>query len=365
MRKLVTFAALAILPSMVLVLMLAGTLMAGIASATTINVNPGDDLDAKANAAGPGDTILVHASPNATPQNPTTYVIDNKIKLKSNQSLVGDPGTSTRVGPAIKPHPVVRVVLASGANQNTLIRPEASGQPIRISWLELDAKGVNQGITAIAAGSGLHMDHLYVHGAAGSGIGQARGVLVSSELAHNGQDASKVGNTAAGIKCNFACEVNRVVTHDNGGNGVWCDVGCQSEAARINGFWVHNTVTYSNSRHGIFYENALKPDLNPGDHVKALIEHNRSYGNAYSGISVSDSAYGTVRYNVLGQSVSGRSVHNGSNDGIELHASGDPSRGTQYNATIMNNVMKGETIKATGEDGGCGWHGNVCTSNTP
>ncbi len=349
---------------MALILVLASTVMAGVASAATINVNPGDDLDAKANAAGPGDTILVHASPKATPQNPTTYVIDNKIKLERNQSLVGDSGTSTKVGPAIKPHPVVRVVLASGANQNALIRPEARGQRIRISWLELDAKGVNQGITAIAAGSGLHMDHLYVHGAAGSGIGQAQGVLLDSELAHNGRDASKVGGTAAGIKCNYACEVNRVVTHNNGGNGAWCDVGCQSEAARTHGFWVHSTVAYGNSRHGIFYENSPKPDLNPGDNVKALIEHNRVYGNAYSGISVSDSAHGTVRYNVLGRSMSGRSMHDGSNDGIELHASGDPSRGTQHDATVVNNILHGENIVATGQDGGCGWHGNVCSSNT-
>ncbi len=354
MRKFVTFAVLAILPSMALVLVLASTVMAGVASAATININPGDDLDAKVNAAPSGATILVHSG---------TYSIDHIIKLKSGQSLVGDTGSTSSFGSAVVPSPSVKVQLAKGVSQNTLIRP--SGNPIIISWLDLNATGTNQGITAIAGGPDLHMSDLKVHGAAGSGIGQAQGVLTNSELYANGQDPSTIGGTAGGLKCNYACEVSHVLSHDNGGNGFWCDVGCQSNPARVNGFWVHDSVAYSNSRHGIFYENSPKPDLNPGDNVKALIENNYSYGNGASDISISDSAFGTVKNNVLGRSISGSLVHNALNQGIELHASGDPSRGTQHDATITGNALNGETIKATGKDGGCGWHGNVCSSNTP
>jgi parallel beta-helix repeat protein len=121
--------------------------------------------------------------------------------------------------------------------------------------------------------------------------------------------------------------------------------------------WFHENVTEGNSRFGIRYENSPKPDLNPNDPVKALIERNITYGNAEGGIAVADAANATVQNNTFAQSLGGQVVHNGRNLAVVLRNSGQASRGTQKNARVLGNTLNGEGITD------CGLRGNVCTNN--
>jgi parallel beta-helix repeat protein len=326
---------------------------------TVVNVNPGDDLDAKANAAPAGATIQVHGNGKAH----YVYSVDNPITLKAGQTLTGDVGTTTTRGPANVPHPKVGIKGVPGSSMTTMLR--ASGDPVTISWLDLNAQDTQKAINGLGGGPNLSMDHVVVHGAPASGIGQYRGFVSDSELYNNGTNPTKFDGTVAGVKCNYACEVSNSYVHNNPGNGIWCDVGCQAVANQPNGFYVHGNVVGRNGRHGIFYENAPKPSINPGDPtVKSLIQNNTVYGNGKSGISVSDSPFGTVYSNTLGKTVAGVTDHNAGRDGIEMHSSNDPDRGTQHDALIRGNTMKGESIAGTGAgNGGCGDNGNVCTNN--
>jgi parallel beta-helix repeat protein len=343
----------------IMLALLIGLLIASQAFAiTVVNVNPGDDLDAKANAAPVGATIQVHGNGTAL----YVYSVNNPIKLKAGQSLVGDVGTTTTLGPANVPHPSVGMKGVSGSSMTAMLK--AGGNPIRVAWLDLNARDTQKAINGLGGGPNLSMDHVVVHGAPASGIGQYRGFVSDSELYGNGTNPAKFDGTVSGIKCNYACEVKNSYVHDNPGNGIWCDVGCQSVANQPNGFYVHGNVVGGNGRHGIFYENSPKPNLNPRDAVKSLIQNNVVYGNSKSGISVSDSAFGTVDSNVLGKRFDGVIDHNAGSVGIELHSSNDPTRGTEHDASITINTMSGETIKGTGAgNGGCGDNGNVCTNN--
>ncbi len=320
---------------------------------TVVDVNPGDDLDARANAAPAGAVIEVHGKAGV---GTFFYKVNKPIELKDGQKLVGDAGTTKQLGPAIIPNPVVGIEKARGVSMNTLVK--AKGNPISISWLQIKAAGVGKGVTADLAGPGLSMDHLRVYGAKGPGIGQAQGVLTSSELFSNGRNASTIGDTAAGIKCNVACEVGSTYAHNNGGNGIWCDVGCAPVAARTNGVWFHDNVTKGNSRFGIRYENSPKPDLNPNDPVEALIEGNRSFGNGEGGVAVADAANATVRNNVFGRRLDGTMVHNGRKLAVILRNSGEKDRGTQRNATVTGNDLNREGITDRN------LRGNVCTNNS-
>jgi hypothetical protein len=170
-------------------------------------------------------------------------------------------------------------------------------------------------------------------------------------------DAETVGDTAAGIKCVVACEVAHTYVHDNGGNGIWCDVGCATVDERAKGVWFHDNVTEGNTRFGIRYENSPKPDLNPNDPVSALIEGNLSYGNAEGGVEVADAENATIVNNTFGEPPGGTIIHNDRNLAVILRNSDEPERGTQQNATVSGNTLNGEGITA------CGLRGNVCTDN--
>lgn len=337
----------------ILLALLIGLLVSSAASCVTVvNVNPGDDLDAKANAAPAGATIQVHGKADVATY---FYPVNNPIALKAGQTLVGVTGTTRQVGPATVPNPVVGIKKARRVSMTTLVRTK--GDHVNISWLEVNATGAGKGITTYFGGPEIHMDHLRVYGAGGPGIGQAQGVLTDSELFENGKNASTIGHTAAGIKCIVACEVATTYSHDNGGNGLWCDVGCASVPERRNGVWFHDNVTKGNSRFGIRYENSPKPDLNPNDPVTALIEGNVSYGNGEGGVAVADAANATVRSNVFGRRPDGTMVHNGRKLAVILRNSGEDDRGTQKNATVIDNTLNREGI--TDRD----LRGNVCTNN--
>jgi hypothetical protein len=345
-------------------LLLATMLCNTAAAETVVDVYPGDDLDAKANSAPAGATIQVHSKPGVALY---VYTVDDDIDLQSGQTLIGDAGTVSPLGPANVPKPTVGMKAAK-TSMDTMM--QVQGDPIRIAWLDIDVNGAQKAMNGLAGGENLQMDHVVVHGAQASGIGQYRGFVLDSELYNNGTNPRKFGGTVAGVKCNYACEVARSYVHDNNsGNGIWCDVGCQSASNQPNGFYVHDNIVGNNGRHGIFYENAPKPNLNPGDSVEALIQNNRVYGSRNSGISVSDAANGKVDSNILAERLDGTILHNYKNMGVELHSSGDPGGGIQRDAVVSNNTLNGEIITGRGTDPdgtrntGCGDNGNVCINN--
>ena len=344
-------------------LLLATKLCNTVAAETVVHVYPGDDLDAKANSAPAGATIRVHSKSGVALY---VYTVDDDIELQSGQTLIGGVGTVTPLGPANVPKPMVGMKAAK-TSMDTMMKVQ--GDPIRIAWLDIDVNGARKAINGLGGGKNLQMDHVVVHGAQASGIGQYRGFVLDSELYNNGTNPTKFDGTVAGVKCYYACEVRDSYVHNNRGNGIWCDVGCQSVPNQPNGFFVHENVVGDNGRHGIFYENAPKPSINGGEFVSGLMEDNYVYGNGKSGISVSDSDNGTVRNNVLGKRVAGVIDHNVSSKGIEMHSSGGLDRGIQQDALIKNNQMNGESIFGAGTDRdgtpntGCGDNGNVCINN--
>jgi len=355
--------------------LVSGLLVSGTAfSDTVVSVYPGDDLDAKANAAPAGATIWVHGGEAGAAT--YFYTVDQPIELKAGQTLIGDEGTPTPLGLANVPPTLANVptptvgMKAANTSMSTMLQPE--GDPVRIAWLDINVAGAIKAINGEGGGPNLQMDHVTVHGAQASGIGQYQGFVLDSEIYGNGTNPTQFDGTVAGIKCTYACEVARSYVHNNPGNGIWCDVGCQSLANQPNGFYVHDNVAGDNGRHGIFYENSPKPSINWGDvSVKALIQNNYVYGNGKSGISVSDSANATVSGNTLGVTLSGVISPNAGTDkeGIELHSSGRSNRGIQKNALVTGNTMNGELIEGTGRDRngtrntGCNDNGNVCINN--
>ena len=332
---------------------------------TVVNVNPGDDLDAKANAAPAGSIIQVHGK-TGTPL--YVYSVDHSIILKSGTQIIGDTATVTSYGPANVPHPSVGIKGTYGTTQTTIFR--SIGDGIRVAWLDLNATYTQKSINGIAGGPNQVMDHVVVHGAAASGIGQYRGSVLDSELYSNGTNPVKFNGTVAGVKSEYSGEVARSYVHNNPGNGIWCDVGCQTAPNQPNGWYVHDNVAANNGRHGIFYENTPKPSKNWGDETaKALIQNNYVYGSGKSDISISDSQNATVDSNVIGRTIAGQLAPSAKNVGVEFHSDGGLDRGIQKDAVVSNNSMNGEIMKGTGTDRdgtpntGCNDNGNVCTNN--
>jgi hypothetical protein len=338
---------------------------------TVVSVNPGDDIDAKINAASAGATILVHGAPG------TVYTVDHPMVLEANQKVFGDVGTLSSVGPATVPDPPV-TLRADNTSLTGIFR--STGDGIKIKWLDLDVAGAQRSIDGSEGGPSQVMQYVVCHNSQAACIGRYRGDLLDSEIYMGGTNPAVFDGTVSAIKCQWFCEVAHSYVHDNRGNGIWCDQGCISDSIHPNGFYVHHNVVGDNGRNGIFYENSPRPCVsgnipcNDGDPVHALIEYNYVYGNSRvdssrAGIQISDAANGEVRFNILGKKPDGTFDHNAENLGIRIHSSGDPTRGVEKNADIHDNQMNSEIIKGTGRDldgtpnTGCGDNGNVCTNN--
>lgn len=335
--------------------------------ANCVDINPGDDIDAKANGAPAGTTkIFVHAAAGATHASPTVYQASTPVDINGGVLFQGEPGSIATIGPATYGQPVVEIK-PTATPPGTLVRPQGAAD---IEWLHLDATGINTAITAVNGNDQVVYKYMELEGALGSCLGQAWGTFLNGEAHGCGTDSVGHDGTAAALKFNHFSEIGFSYLHDNPGNGVWCDVGCTSSAAFPNGWYVHDNVAVRNQRHGIFYENAPKPSINPTDFVFATITRNYVAGNTKSEISVSDSQNAEVFNNDTGILPGGAVLKSPTNDGIEIHSSGDTTRGQQKNANIHDNRLHGEIIDGTGTDqdgtpqNGCGDNGNVCTNNS-
>ena len=79
---------------------------------------------------------------------------------------------------------------------------------------------------------------------------------MNSHFTGNTGNPDWLGFEGAAIKGVDEFEVANNYIHDEQGNGIWCDVGCDDAPSIRNGFWVYGNLVINNSRWGIRYENS-------------------------------------------------------------------------------------------------------------
>jgi hypothetical protein len=105
------------------------------------------------------------------------------------------------------------------------------------------------------------------------------GSVLESEFFRNSLEPTSIGFNASAIKGIDEYEAGRLFVHDEQGNGIWCDVGCDNDPASglDDDFWVHDSVVLDSSRAGIRYENSAN---------EALLQNNELHGNGLASSSV-------------------------------------------------------------------------------
>jgi hypothetical protein len=325
------------------------------------HVNPGDDLDAIVNGdpATSATTFCIHAG---------TYLIDNVVVPRDGDTLLGEQGTSTVIGPATKPEPVVLV--RNGAALSRLVQP--TGSNIHLEWLDISGANVlyddqtkdtcanwgevtnkcPQAGTGVAIASGkadgaLLITHVRVWGNEGLGIGSAKGRVLHSEFFDNTRNPDWVGFEGAAVKGVTEFEAAYNFVHDEQGNGLWCDHACADDAARVNGAWFHHNLIVNNARWGLRYE--FSPIVASGVHSSQptfLAENNEVHGNGLGGASMVDAQNGTFRANIFGpttmEGVSYAANYN--HRAIFFRDSGRAERTDLWKGDATDNELNGETI---------------------
>jgi hypothetical protein len=325
------------------------------------HVNPGDDLDAIVNGdpATSATTFCIHAG---------TYLIDNVVVPRDGDTLLGEQGTSTVIGPATKPEP--GVLVRNGAALSRLVQP--TGSNIHLEWLDISGANVlyddqtkdtcanwgevtnkcPQAGTGVAIASGkadgaLLITHVRVWGNEGLGIGSAKGRVLHSEFFDNTRNPDWVGFEGAAVKGVTEFEAAYNFVHDEQGNGLWCDHACADDAARVNGAWFHHNLIVNNARWGLRYE--FSPIVASGVHSSQptfLAENNEVHGNGLGGASMVDAQSGTFRANTFGlttmEGVSYAANYN--HRAIFFRDSGRAERTDLWKGDATDNELNGETI---------------------
>jgi hypothetical protein len=311
-------------------------------------ITPGEDIDAIINndASGTATRFCVHAG---------TYRVSAPAILKAGDKLAGEPGTKTTVDTATKPTPVVKLV---GSGTDNLLRARGTG--ISISWVDLSgASGTGTGSGAITAGSAASdflVQFARIHDNTSLGISNMKGRVLDSEFFSNSEAQSSLGFNASAVKGITEFEAARVFVHDEQGNGLWCDVGCSGDPARVNGFWVHDSVVVDSDRAGIRYENSP---------TEALFENNEVHGNGRTerrgGIDIRDSQNARVVNNNFGPAtIAGVSyLANADRIGVRATDSGRSDRVNLSNVDVVNNKMNGDRIVTCGGQVVCSGNTNV------
>src|SRR5215212_9668430 len=155
-------------------------------------IRPGNDLDAIINGdpSGTATTFCVDAG---------TYTVSTLARLRTGDKLKGQPGTTTNVGTATKPAPVV--MLLGGSSDNIL---RADGPGISITWVDLSGvRGTGNGTGAIAAGSAgsdFLVQFARIHNNASLGISNMKGTVLDSEFFSNSEADSSLGFNGSAVK---------------------------------------------------------------------------------------------------------------------------------------------------------------------
>jgi hypothetical protein len=289
-----------------------------------------------------------------------TYQVSEVARLKAGDKLDAEPGTKTPIDtatidpPIKKPTPVVKL---EGSGTDTLL--SALGDGISITWVDVSgASGTGRGAGAIAAGSAgsdFLVRYARIHNNDALGISNMHGRVLDSEFFENSQAGGSIGVNGSAVKGITEYEAARVFVHDEQGNGLWCDVGCDQDSARTNGFWVHDSVVVDSGRAGIRYENSA---------TKALIENNEIHGNGKDerrgGIDIRDSKNATVQSNVFGPAtIAGVDYDaNGDQIGVRATDSGRSGRVRLSDVHVESNNMNKDRIVT------CDSKKVFCTGNT-
>jgi hypothetical protein len=338
----------------------------------TNTISAGQDLDAALDASDDGgarDVYCVEAG---------TYNVDRTLMLFDNDELVGEAGATRQRGPATDPDPVV--MIRNGADLETLITMRGAS---KLRWVDVaGAKGgyapnwqpgdpCDNAVTAdgqrcplpgtgnnVAMGQAsgdARVEFVRSADSEAVGISNAKGVIADSEFSNNNTNDDFEGITGAAVKGVTEFEAARNYVHDNGGNGLWCDHGCEDDPLRgANGAWFHDNLVVSNETWGIRYE--FSPLVAEGVHSAQptfLAEGNAVHGNGVGGGSNRDAQNGTWRGNAFGSAtVAGVSYPNNrwpkmpGNAPVALAVSdsGRSDRTDLWNADVYGNALDGERV---------------------
>ena len=326
-------------------------------------VRDGDDLAAEINGAPAGTTFCVEAG---------TYPISATVEVQDGDVIKGEPGTTTRRGPAVDPNPVANVRNAGGLARMFHVTARAG----RMEWLDIQGSpdgarytddtrracenwggasdrcpegGTGVAIGAGRSGAGFVFEHLQVHHNPSQCISGLKGALLRSDLYHCSQNADYWGYSASALKTINEQESAYNFVHDNEAVGLWCDQGCRDNPATPEGWYQHDNLVVDNGRGGIRYE--FSPMRGNGARSRqptALIENNRLAGNGWGGIDVHDAQNATVRENAFGPTTVAKTEysHNGSGPEAMQFSESDSSRSRTdlWNVEAYDNKLGGEAM---------------------
>ena len=327
-----------------------------------VNIMPGDDIDAILNnQVSAGDVVAVHSDADGE----YTYNSTAFIKTPDGVKLRAEPGTYSLVGGrAYDVNPAV-AINATFTNDNAMsLQPGQEITGFELRGLSTSDPGqqncAGKGIFLTggeADANGLVQYNLFTDNPA-VGTTNMQGKLLRNEFTNNSSASWALGCNAGGAKSAFEHEAGYNYVHNENGNGLWCDNGCENVSSQPNDMWYHHNVTVNNGSAGIRAEET--PDLNPQsdpNQIGYLIEDNISAGNSLqtgrADIHIHDTANALVRNNLVGrgQTVSGAGTISNTGTNVALRASdscrsdrpdlGDPSYGP---VEFRNNAVNGAII---------------------
>lgn len=304
-----------------------------------IHVNPGDNIVGKVNNAPPGSKVCVHAG---------TYDLKGHTLLpKDRVTLRGDPvtvGSKGRIHAPTKVYSKAKdgVIKATSLRQKLRILnidiSGATGTKSSDSSTKKHGRGFNgNGKQPVVSISYSRFHHNANSGIDGIGAGS---VLHHLQLDHNGSK-SYMGCCASGVKAGRAFTIRRSYVHNNIGNGIWCDVGCEGGIFRVK-----NNLVKGNTRDGI------RDEWSDHDGRSSIIRNNTVIGNNFDGAKGGHGGITAVSvWHVL---IEGNVLRNNGNAAIEAK---DDNRGSLTDVVIRDNHLGGDPLK------GCGDNGCTCSGN--
>jgi hypothetical protein len=322
------------------------------------HIRPGEDIDREINndSSRTATTFCVHAG---------TYPVSAPAILQTGDKIEGELGKITEIDtatldtPATKPTPVVKL---EGSGTDNLLR--ARGNGISISWVDVSGgTGTGIGCGAIAAGSAgtdFLVQYVRIHNNRCVGISNFKGTVLHSEFFSNSEGGGSLGVNGSAVKGITEYEAGNLYVHDEQGNGLWCDNGCDNDPTKDNGFFVHDSVVVDSGRAGIRYENSPN---------QALFKNNEIHGNGKKewrgGVDIRDSQNARVLNNKFGPAditIGGDTVHysaNGNRLGVRATDSGRSDRVNLSNVLVAENNLNGDRIVRCGGPVTCRDNSNV------
>ena len=335
------------------------------ASTPDVVVQPGDSLVSKVNNAPANSVIKVHSDADGE----YTYNVSSELQPASGVKLRAQPGTFERVGgKAYDVDPAVHINVTHSGDNGMKASPGLEVRGFELSGVNPPFEDTGSGSCAgkgsfIAGGPG-NGTELYefnrIHDNAAVGISNVRGQVLRNTAYNNTTNIEFLGCNAGAFKGSEEFEAGWNYVHNEDGNGIWCDNGCENQPLRgTNGMWFHDNVTLMNGSAGMRIEET--PDIgdtNNPQAITAIVEDNISGGNSRltgrADIHVHDSSDVIVRNNSVGANqtvTNGVALSYGKNqNGIRASDScrtdrpdlGDPTYGP---VVITGNDLNGSDIR--------------------